>query len=1017
MGKASVKTKILALFIVVLTLVSCGGGGGGGSGGGGYTPTPVENTPSQSIESRENTISSEYSKYNINFSTKPGLVGIIDSVFSTSKLSELGNRIDIINKPGSYGDDLANGYTHGENVALIIGKGYSNIYIYGIGAGAAGGILLSSSMYYGLKDKGVKIYNNSFGSSIDEPIEKAYPAGSTFTRFFRDNAGSGESLFIWAAGNEKANRATPDARFPELYKEAENGWIAVTAINSGDRLKASYSNAIGDAAKNWGIAAIGDYTYMTGGRTVFGTSFATPAVSRGAARVMVRYPWMSAEIVKLTLLSTTDKPGEHMGNQNIGGPDATYGWGILNENRALGGPAKFDKRLTHVTVDALGRAIHADDVVISIKGSEQNRYDIDQFSFTNIITGDAGFRLQSPDAKGLLIFTKNNSYTGDTTVEGGELIITDRLTGSNKIEINKDGTFTALGAARIAFDASEEVVGVSGKRNVEIVGDIINNAGDFNVKYGDLKLTGNITNNAGAVNFESKGVFGVEITGNMFNNSNRSGVTTDSASMSIRSGKVKIAGDFISDSDTKLFIDINSGIVAKTIKLNDAVIRIGITNHDVFNAPANVIVSNTLLEAKSGDIQGFTQPIVNDADISTYITFTVTGPSIVPKIEIRYNRIDFLDAAKTIMAYIPANVENTGENLDKVFDSLVGTDEDSSFKTAAADIIRTPAAFLPDTWRSLSGEIYASSENIVFKQSKAMNKDLSNRLYLISDEENKGGIGFWSSGIGTKGKIYQKGWAQADTEVYGAQVGGDIELFDGFIIGGAVSASKAKADFDKFAGKANSTNVTLSAYGIYSFPNSGFYALGRLGIGFSDADVERDIIYGPDGKKEYHLKSNHDDTNYSGYAELGYKYEISNDIKVTPFVGLMHDTVKRGKFTEKGNDFGITAKAEDYSQTSGVAGVRAQAKISKLKLNGHLTHVSAFNKEDLSFKAHYVGDTKETPIRVKGAALPKNTTWVGVGVEIEAAQDLTISVSYDMSIERAEVADNVISLGLRYKIR
>jgi outer membrane autotransporter protein len=347
----------------------------------------------------------------------------------------------------------------------------------------------------------------------------------------------------------------------------------------------------------------------------------------------------------------------------------------------------------------------------------------------------------------------------------------------------------------------------------------------------------------------------------------------------------------------------------------------------------------------------------------------------------------------------------------------MGVEGTSEFKTAAWSIIRTPAALLPTVWETLSGEIYASSENIIFKQSKAFNKDLSNRLYLISDEENKGGIGFWTSGIGTKGKIYQKGWAQADTEVWGATVGADIELFDNFIVGAAVSASKAKADFDKFAGKATSTNVTISAYGIYSFPDNGFYTLGRIGIGFSDAKVERDIIVDNKGTKATHLKTSHDDTVYSGYAELGYKYEINKNIKITPFIGLMHDTVKRGKFSEKGHAFGLTAGSETFSQTSGVVGVRAQAQVSKVKLSGHVTHVSAFNKEDLSFDATLTGDPAKTKYKVKGVSIPKNTTWVGIGAEIEAAQDLTVSISYDVAIERSKVSDNVVSLGFRYKFK
>lgn len=77
--------------------------------------------------------------------------------------------------------------------------------------------------------------------------------------------------------------------------------------------------------------------------------------------------------------------------------------------------------------------------------------------------------------------------------------------------------------------------------------------------------------------------------------------------------------------------------------------------------------------------------------------------------------------------------------------------------------------------------------------------------------------GIWFNGIGAKGKLYQSGYAEADTKLYGGQVGIDKYFTEKLLLGAVVSASKAEADFDKYAGKAENTNVMFSGYGLYEF--------------------------------------------------------------------------------------------------------------------------------------------------------------------------------------------------------
>ena len=43
---------------------------------------------------------------------------------------------------------------------------------------------------------------------------------------------------------------------------------------------------------------------------------------------------------------------------------------------------------------------------------------------------------------------------------------------------------------------------------------------------------------------------------------------------------------------------------------------------------------------------------------------------------------------------------------------------------------------------------------------------------------------------------------------------------------------------------------------------------------------------------------------------------------MTPFVGVSHDTVRRGSFSEDNSQFGLKADKKTYAQTSGLVGLR-----------------------------------------------------------------------------------------------
>ena len=149
---------------------------------------------------------------------------------------------------------------------------------------------------------------------------------------------------------------------------------------------------------------------------------------------------------------------------------------------------------------------------------------------------------------------------------------------------------------------------------------------------------------------------------------------------------------------------------------------------------------------------------------------------------------------------------------------------------------------------------------------------------------------------------------------------------------------------------------------------------------------------------------------------MGYKFSINKNIKVSPYIGLMYDYVRRGSFKEDSNSiYGIETGRKNYEQFSGTAGIRGELEFDKIKLYSGITQVVSLSEDKLDFKARYVGDTSGNKYNITGIKLNKNTTWINLGIEAKINESTSINISYDISVERAKISDNMVSLGYKFR--
>ncbi|WP_415808295.1 autotransporter domain-containing protein [Bordetella muralis] len=293
---------------------------------------------------------------------------------------------------------------HGAIVARIVaGKPLGDEYAQGIAQGSRLYVTDARTTYKKLFANDVTIINHSWvltgrghdgirelGNADEATLLKRFVGEEEIT--LHQAVWINDVLMIWGAGNAAASAPSYPGLLPGLLPTLQKGWLVATSIHSDGTLR-SYANACGEAA-NWCISTVegraGDYK---------GTSLAAPVVTATAALVSEAHPWMDNSALRQTLLSTAD---------DLGKPEI-YGWGRLNPDRAVRGPALFDSRLT------LGG-----DFIADIPSSAPSS------GFYNNIAGDRGLIKKGG---GRLALWGENTYTGGTQVLDGILELHGSVAG------------------------------------------------------------------------------------------------------------------------------------------------------------------------------------------------------------------------------------------------------------------------------------------------------------------------------------------------------------------------------------------------------------------------------------------------------------------------------------------------------------------------------------------------------------------------------------------------------------
>ncbi|AQW85120.1 putative autotransporter serine protease [Campylobacter pinnipediorum subsp. pinnipediorum] len=892
---------------------------------------------------------------------------IIDDVAYKSK--SFGDRLVVVNgEQSSY-------HSHGTMVASVLNRyAKQGIKFYSYNADGYSGSINPRSEYFTHAHKhGLRIFSHSWGS---RPTGYgSYNMNSNIIKYAKE-----DSVFVWAAGNEYKNFGTPESMYPTIDDDARNGWISVADVkfsgsNPGrERMiysEKSASNYIGEEAKTWGIATQGFYAIWIKDKEkdevnhriqVAGTSGATPRVSAIASNVWQKFPWMDNHLVVVSVLSTADdaetyRPCNNDSTKMCGDvttkPNEKFGWGLLNKERALNGPARFDKLLltNKDAVSTTDNEMYYKDGkesqyknqrdLLVVNFDYRNYIDKSKLTWDNDIAGDAGILKKGT---GSLYLSGKNTYAGKTIIEDGVLGIGDSL--NSQVYILQKGTLLAKNNSdRIN---KKVILGTTNQNNYSLV-----NKGSLNVYGNGLTINGD---------YEGK-------------ENSRIVIDIDKSNLEVK-GKMSLADN------SKLVADVETftSDMSREVKTRKVV-------------EANEISANRdkIISLKSDNI-----PYL---DVSN---FDIQNKSI----SVSYKRNSSIKVLQKIN-YTPAAAMNTAKNFEDIAGIIDSSDlyNNTAFSAKIKSIFKMSPYVLPAAFDSLSAEIYSSSQDILFKQNRLLNKKVSNRIMdSFGDTSDKNN--FYVDGIFGETSINKKGFASAKANIKGAMFGADTKKIDNTLIGAVITQNKSEAKFSKNAGDIDIDSMGIFAYGMYDFDY--LYLSSVLGFDSSRVKVNRDIL-DDNSKVKYNSKD------YSLYTELGKNFKIDK-FYINPYIGYSFNKLVRGSFAEK-EALGISADSKSYNSSSLVAGFRANAKIDNLNLSANIAHIHDVNPNDFGFNAFFVdGQGGAVSLaKIKGAKQPRNISWLGFGISYSLLDGLMLQTSYDLSIQDKKKDSSIFTVGATYK--
>ncbi|WP_201415031.1 autotransporter domain-containing protein [Mesorhizobium sp. J8] len=548
---------------------------------------------------------------------------------------------------------------------------------------------------------------------------------------------------------------------------------------------------------------------------------------------------------------------------------------------------------------------------------------------------------------GTLILTGTSSYSGDTTVAAGKLVV-DGSIASGLTRVNSGGTLGGSGAV--------------GGATIDSGGTIAPGSGGI----GTLSVQGNLTMSAGshmAVDIDGIGASDlIAVSG--------SADITDAAlgvsALGVRMGRYTIV-------TTGSGLAGTFGSVTGTVSSSAF---LGVTgSYDTYNAYLDVQLTRDFADA------GLTR---NQKAAADGIQSLAGGDPLFTGNAL----YDAILALPTDVAARNAFDQLSGEVHTSAKTALV---EDSQFtRDAAANRIR--AAFAAVGASQAPVLAYADSANVGGAGAFASLDPGATAAIAVPATTDR--LAIWGQGFGGWGNTGDDGnAARLSNSTGGFLFGGDASVLDTWRLGMMAGYSRTEFQVKDRSSSGASDNYHLGLYGGTSWNAPGGDLGFRAGMSYTwhDASTSRSVAF-PDFNDS--LKADYRAGTAQAFGELGYGFRSGN-VGFEPFANLAYVNLHTDAFTEQGGAAALQSAATNTGVTFTTLGLHASTDFA-------LGDTSATLRGMLGWR-HAVGDTTPlstfalaggAPFAIAGAPIARDAAVVEAGLALNLTPAATLGVSY-----------------------
>jgi subtilase-type serine protease len=759
------------------------------------------------------------------------------------------------------------------------------------------------SMYAQMNAQDVRAVNHSWGLT-NEPTDLAtqdqlYAANAEYLDIFAEGSRSKGMIQVWAAGNNNANAATPEAApiagifatLPRLLADIEQYWLSVVNVRqdsaAGYMLDVS-SNRCGYSA-NWCLAAPGtdilstvygadsaldaqllqdsqgnvlldvlervptySYDLMTG------TSMAAPHVTGALGLLFERFPYLDNAQVRDVLLTTATDLG-------AAGVDDVYGWGLMNLAKAIEGYGSL-------RVDT--------NVVMNQKAGGLKVWEGDAWDdWTNDIGGPGKL---TKSGAGWLRLSGDNSFNGAVVREG---------------VLELDGVNTLTSAV--------DVAGGTFLLNGTLKNTALNTQGGISrVNVSGVLDGSNLTINGGVLSFNGVQTGGTTFVGQKgtLKGVGQLGDTTVAGTIAPGNsiGTLTINGDYVQTETGVYQAEVAPGSrsdqlhVTGTATLGGTLVALPEPGIYYLGEQFNFIRAD-------GGVNG--QFAITDfSTFSPFMQFNLAYGATGARIEVTRGN-SLASSANTANQHAVATVVDTlaiNQGLPKplttLFPQQVG---------AALD--------------SLSGELHAATSIALVEGSRHVrDAALSRRAGATSPGgDEAAATGVWVQAIGGSGTLDgNANTARTEANSNGLLMGVDRQ-FGGWQVG--LLAGTGRTDVKQQDGRRAKSKIDNTHFGAYASHNWGGFGL-RGGLAWSEHDIDstRELAFA--GYSDT-LSARYDGRTRQAFIEAGYRFG-GREAGLEPYLQVARVEVDMKSINERGGAAALQGDVDDSRTTLATAGVR-----------------------------------------------------------------------------------------------